>query len=141
MKTLNIIDGPCNIDCPRYCSGTCPFDPEEQELECPRWKEINQKMGYIIRAINTLQVHCYDIKDEHKCIKNFSIYYETNTLIITVEIGKGVVQTKFNIEDIISADMDEESKEESIILLGMQLIEIYTKMILFKIRKNTNTND
>lgn len=121
MKNIKI-DGPCNTDCPRFCSGTCSYDLHDKEEQCPLWKAEIKKIQYIIDAIESLNQTCSQNK-ELPAQYSFRFTFEDLSLILHVEKEDYSVQVKYSIRRCITMKEDDESKRTLIVLLGQQLID------------------
>lgn len=121
MKNI-IIDGPCNTDCPRFCSGTCPYDLHDKEEQCPLWKAEIKKIQYIIDAIEYLNQTCSQNK-ELSAQYSFRFTFEDLSLTLHIEKENYSVQVKYSIRRCITMNEEDESKRTLIVLLGQQLID------------------
>lgn len=127
MKNITI-DGPCNTDCPQFCSGTCPYDLHEKEQQCPLWKAEIKRIQYLIDAIGTLnEMGSRNQKIPARYSVKFT--YEDFNLILNVEERECTVQVKYNIRRCITMEEDDESKKTLIVLLGQQLVDYTLKFI------------
>lgn len=121
MKNI-IIEGPCNTDCPRFCSGTCHFDLHKKEQQCPLWRAVIKRFQYLIDAIESLNQTC-SRNQKIPAQYSFKFTYEDYNLILNVEKEECSVQVKYNIRRCITMKEDDESKKTLIVLLGQQLID------------------
>lgn len=127
MKNI-IIDGPCNTDCPRFCSGTCHYDLHDKEQQCPLWQAVIKRFQYLIDAIESLNQTCSQNK-KLPAQYSFKFTYEDYNLILNVEKEEYSVQVKYNIRKCITMKEDEENKRTLIVLLGQQLIDLILNTI------------
>lgn len=121
MNNINL-GIPCNTDCPRFCSGTCPYDLHDKEEQCPLWKAEIKKIQYVIDAIDTLNQTCSQNK-KLPAQYSFRFTFEDLNLILHVEKECYSVQVKYSIRRCITMKEDDESKRTLIILLGQQLMD------------------
>ena len=127
MKNIKI-DGPCNTDCPRFYSGTCPYDYRDQEEKCPLWRAEIKKIKYIIDAVESLNQTCSENK-EIPTKDSFNFTFEDFNLILHVDNEDYSVQIKYNIRKCITMKEDDEYKRTLIVLLGKQLIDFIIKLL------------
>ena len=127
MKNI-IIEGPCNTDCPRFCSGTCHYDLHDKEQQCPLWQAVIKRFQYLIDAIESLNQTCSRNK-KLPAQYSFKFTYEDYNLILNVEKEEYSVQVKYNIRKCITMKEDEENKRTLIVLLGQQLIDFILNTI------------
>lgn len=127
MKNIKI-DGPCNTDCPRFCSGTCPYDLEAKEQQCPLWEAEIKRIQYLVDAIRTLNKMC-SCNPKIPAKYSFKFTYENFNLILNVEKEEYSVQVKYDIRKCITMKEDEENKRTLIVLLGQQLTDFILNVI------------
>lgn len=118
MKNI-IIDGPCNTDCPRFCSGTCPYDQNEKEQQCPLWRTEIKKIQYIIDTIDEMNVF-FGLRKKDDILR-ITASYEVGTIVISVEKEAFDIIIKWKIPNTIKNIEGDENKK-LFLLLGLQQI-------------------
>lgn len=127
IKMNILIDNPCTTDCPRFCSGTCPFEPEEQEEKCPLWKTVIEKHKYIIDAVSSLNKYFSSYPYILSSVHKIDVTYDHGVLIIHLDMILYEIDIKWKIPDIVDTLPGNGTKADYIFLGAKQIIDRFLK--------------
>lgn len=124
QDTDAINEMPCNIDCPQYCTGTCPYDTDKKETECPRWEPIMQKNKYIFDTINKLNVYYKRYKPDG--VSRIVVSYYAGTIIVSIETEDFDITIKWRIPNALNYIEGDENKTD---FLYLALLQVFGKCL------------